>query len=262
MTGGATPPALSINDVTVSEGNAGTSTGTFTVTLSAAAASAVTVNYATADGTATAGSDYVASSGTLTFSAGQTTKTIAVTINGDATVESDETFVVNLCCRQRRDDCGCPGRRHDHERRRCAPAARWWWWWRRRFDGPRIPRSAGARGTARGASEDPRTAPCRVERFHSLVGPSTGTAVRSYPAGSGGSTLAAGSNCMRGRTIFAAAISALTFSTVEAIVIRHDRKDSQYRESRGSFPLPSDSTARKATSASKAWARSSTPGGC
>ena len=56
----------------------------------------MTVAYATANGTATAGSDYVAASGTLTFLAGQTSKTVAVTVNGDAAVEADETFTVNL----------------------------------------------------------------------------------------------------------------------------------------------------------------------
>jgi len=96
VTGGAPVPTLSINDVSVTEGNAGTATATFTVTLSAAASSAVTVNYATADGTATAGTDYVAGSGTVTFAAGQLTKTVAVTVNGDATVEPNETFLVNL----------------------------------------------------------------------------------------------------------------------------------------------------------------------
>jgi hypothetical protein len=96
VTGGTPVPSLSINDVSVNEGNAGTTTATFTVTLSAAAASAVTVNYATADGTATAGSDYATASGTLTFVAGQTTRTVSVTINGDVAVEPNETFAVNL----------------------------------------------------------------------------------------------------------------------------------------------------------------------
>ena len=55
------------------------------------------LTYATADGTATAGSDYVAQpSGTVSFAAGDLTKTISVTINGDTTVEPDETFFVNL----------------------------------------------------------------------------------------------------------------------------------------------------------------------
>ncbi|MFN8094776.1 MAG: Calx-beta domain-containing protein [Vicinamibacteria bacterium] len=89
-------PTLSIGDVAVAEGNSGTSAATFTVTLSAASTSTVTVAYATANGTATAGSDYVAQSGTLTFTAGQTAKTIAVVVNGDTTVEPSETFTVTL----------------------------------------------------------------------------------------------------------------------------------------------------------------------
>jgi hypothetical protein len=57
----------------------------------------VTVNYATANGTATAGSDYIAIASTqLTFLPNETTKTINVTVNGDTTVEPDETFTVNL----------------------------------------------------------------------------------------------------------------------------------------------------------------------
>lgn len=89
-------PSISINDASVTEGNSGTQTATYTVTLSAASASVVTVNYATANGTATAGSDYVAGSGTLTFAPGETSKTIAVTVNGDTTFESNETYFVNL----------------------------------------------------------------------------------------------------------------------------------------------------------------------
>jgi uncharacterized protein YhjY with autotransporter beta-barrel domain len=89
-------PTLSINDVSNSEGNSGTTTFTFAVTLSAPSAQPVTVNYATANGTAQAGSDYVASSGTLIFSPGQITQTLSVPVYGDTDVEPDETFVVNL----------------------------------------------------------------------------------------------------------------------------------------------------------------------
>src|SRR5207249_2953752 len=65
--------------------------------LSAASGRTVAVNYATADGTATAPSDYVAiPTTTLTFSPGQTTKTITVPVNGDLVDETDETFTVNL----------------------------------------------------------------------------------------------------------------------------------------------------------------------
>ena len=69
----------------------------FTVTLSAASGLPVTVHYATADGTATAGSDYTAASDTLlTFNPGETSKTVTVQVNGDMTVEANETFFVNL----------------------------------------------------------------------------------------------------------------------------------------------------------------------
>ncbi len=91
-------PSLSINDVTVTEGNSGTVDATFTVTLSAASGQTVTVNYATADGTATiADSDYQAAPSTmLTFNPGETTKTVTVKVNGDLFYEFNEDFFVNL----------------------------------------------------------------------------------------------------------------------------------------------------------------------
>src|SRR5205814_1429015 len=92
-------PSLSINDVTVTEGNSGVTNAIFTVTLSGASASPVTVQYATADGSATAPSDYAAATGTLVFAPGQTTQTITVAINGDTTYENGgtaETFTVSL----------------------------------------------------------------------------------------------------------------------------------------------------------------------
>ena len=90
------PPSASIGNVTVTEGNSGTTTARLTVTLSAAASGPVSIVYATANGTATAGSDYTAKNGTLTFAAGETSKTIDVLVSGDTAVESNETFVVNL----------------------------------------------------------------------------------------------------------------------------------------------------------------------
>lgn len=87
------PPALSAEDVAIIEGNASTSTLTFTVVLDKPAPSGgVSVNYATANGTATAGSDYVATSGTLTFAELESQKTVDITINGDTAVEPNETF--------------------------------------------------------------------------------------------------------------------------------------------------------------------------
>jgi len=85
---------ISISDVTIAEGNSGTKTATFTVSRSGTAAFAV--DFATADGTAAAGSDYEATAGTLSFTAGQATQTVSVTINGDTSVEPNETFFLNL----------------------------------------------------------------------------------------------------------------------------------------------------------------------
>jgi hypothetical protein len=91
------PISLTINDVTLTEGNSGTTNAVFTVSLSSAASTVVSVDYATANGTATAGTDYTAlPTTTLTFNPGETSKTITVAINGDNQVESDETFFVNL----------------------------------------------------------------------------------------------------------------------------------------------------------------------
>ena len=91
-----TVPAISIADVSVAEGNSGSADAGFTVTLSTASANPVTVGYSTANGTATAGTDYTSTSGTLTFAPGVTSQTITVKVTGDATVESNETFTVAL----------------------------------------------------------------------------------------------------------------------------------------------------------------------
>ena len=88
---------LSIGDVAITEGNSGTKLATFRVRLSQASTSAVTFNIATSNGTAAAGSDYVARSLVgQSIAPGQTSKTFAVTINGDASAEANETFSVNL----------------------------------------------------------------------------------------------------------------------------------------------------------------------
>jgi hypothetical protein len=98
--GGGTPapvlPSLSVGDATVVEGNSGTANLLFTVSLSEAATAPVTVQYGTADGTATAGSDYTAKSGTLTFAAGETSKTISVAVKGDTVVEANEALALTL----------------------------------------------------------------------------------------------------------------------------------------------------------------------
>ena len=88
-----TKPSLSINDISHNETAANRA---FTVTLSAAAGINVTVNYATSNGTATAGADYTATSGTLTFTPGQTTKTFNVAVLADSLNEADETVILTL----------------------------------------------------------------------------------------------------------------------------------------------------------------------
>lgn len=85
-------PVVSVAAVTVAEGNAGETPATFTVRLSAATTNVVKVGYRTADNTATAGTDYRSTTGTLTFAAGETSKTVPVPVIGDTTVEPDETF--------------------------------------------------------------------------------------------------------------------------------------------------------------------------
>jgi hypothetical protein len=86
-------PSVSIGDASADE-DAGTIT--FTVSLSTAAAGTTSVNWSTADGSATAGSDYVAASGTATFLAGQTSASVMVDLSDDSTYEGNEDFVVNL----------------------------------------------------------------------------------------------------------------------------------------------------------------------
>ncbi|MGE4072469.1 MAG: C25 family cysteine peptidase [Lysobacterales bacterium] len=91
-------PQLTIDDVAIAEGDSGTSQLNFTVTRNGATANPVDFSFSTADGSASAGSDYVASSGTGSIAAGgpSASTTIAVTINGDTLFEGDETFFVIL----------------------------------------------------------------------------------------------------------------------------------------------------------------------
>ena len=89
-------PRVSIDDPGLLEGDSGTATMTFNVTLQAPYDVPVTIQYATADGTATAGSDYAAASGTVTFAPGETLKTIAIAVNGDRLLEDDETVLVDI----------------------------------------------------------------------------------------------------------------------------------------------------------------------
>ena len=87
---------LSINDVTIVEGNAGTTNATFTITRTGSLAQSTTVTYSTANGTASPGSDYTTTTGNVTFGVNETTKTVVVPIIGDTTLEPNETFFVNL----------------------------------------------------------------------------------------------------------------------------------------------------------------------
>ncbi|CAN5617066.1 hypothetical protein BH10BAC2_BH10BAC2_06550 [soil metagenome] len=89
-------PAISIANSKLNEGNSGTQQMNFTVTLSSPATQNITVNYKTKDGTALAAGDYTAVNGTLTFTAGETIKTISVALKCDTNIESDETFKVVL----------------------------------------------------------------------------------------------------------------------------------------------------------------------
>ena len=120
-------PALSIDDVTVTEGNAGHRRTRPSPSRSRrASGQTVTVDYATADGTATAPGDYAAASGHAHASPpGETTKTVAVH-GRTATLldEIDETFFVNLANAIERHDRRRPGHRHDHRRRRACRRSR------------------------------------------------------------------------------------------------------------------------------------------
>lgn len=89
-------PAITVDDASATEPLSGTATATFTVRLSSEMEDPVTVDFATADGTAHAGADYVATSGTLTFEPNERSKTVNVTVNGDSVGEPTETFSLNL----------------------------------------------------------------------------------------------------------------------------------------------------------------------
>lgn len=90
------PPSVSIFDITITEGNSGTKQIFFSVGVSPTSNLPVSVDFATADNTATSPSDYLPTSGTLTFDPGIAFKQIFVTINGDTTLELDETFRMNI----------------------------------------------------------------------------------------------------------------------------------------------------------------------
>lgn len=87
---------IAINDVSLKEGNSGTSSEVFTVSLDGSAIDPITLDFATADGTATAPSDYGPTAGTLTFNAGESIKTVTILLVGDAIAEPNETYSVLL----------------------------------------------------------------------------------------------------------------------------------------------------------------------
>ena len=89
------PRAISVDDVTFTGADSLVPTG-FTVSLSATSSQIITVHYTTADGTAIAGEDYTAASGTLTFNPGETTQEVPITILPDTVNEVTEQFVINL----------------------------------------------------------------------------------------------------------------------------------------------------------------------
>src|SRR5689334_20797617 len=92
----AQTPTISVSNAQVVEGNSGLTPATFTVSLSAASSQTVTCSFATADGTATAGSDYVATSGTLSFAPGEVQKSVVVNVIGDTIDETEETFFLDI----------------------------------------------------------------------------------------------------------------------------------------------------------------------
>ncbi len=94
---GSTTSGLTVTDASITEGNSGSKSLVFTVRLSKAnKLKTITANFATADNTALAGSDYLSAAGTVTFAPGSTTRTVSVEILGDSTLEPDETFFLLL----------------------------------------------------------------------------------------------------------------------------------------------------------------------
>ena len=90
-------PVLSIHDVSVTEGDTGTVNAVFTILLSRAASDVVTVDFDTADGSATTGgNDYVVAFGQVSFQPGETSQSVTVEVNGDVADEGDEYFFVRL----------------------------------------------------------------------------------------------------------------------------------------------------------------------
>jgi hypothetical protein len=92
----AQQPSVSVREAVVVEGNSGTTQATFVVALSASTSQTVSFSFATANGTATAGSDYVAASGATAFAPGEVEKSVVVLVNGDTVDETQETFFLDI----------------------------------------------------------------------------------------------------------------------------------------------------------------------
>ena len=89
-------PSISVRDAVVVEGNSGTAQATFVVVLSGPTSQSVSFSFATSNGTATAGSDYVATTGAATFAPGEVEKPVVVLVNGDTVDEAQETFFLDI----------------------------------------------------------------------------------------------------------------------------------------------------------------------
>jgi hypothetical protein len=89
-------PSISVRDAVVVEGNSGTTQATFVVALSGPASQSVSCSFATSNGTATAGSDYIATSGAVTFAPGEVEKPVVVLVNGDTVDEQQETLFLDI----------------------------------------------------------------------------------------------------------------------------------------------------------------------
>ena len=89
-------PSISVRDAFVVEGNSGTTQATFVVALSGASSQSVSCSFATSNGTATAGSDYIATSGAVTFAPGEVEKPVVVLVNGDTVDEQQETYFLDI----------------------------------------------------------------------------------------------------------------------------------------------------------------------
>ena len=157
-------PAVSVGDVIVAEGSAANTTASFAVTLSAPSAQTVTVGYATVDGTALAGSDYVSTAGTVTFPPGVTAAVIPVTVLADAATEPAESFQLHLVCAE---PCHA-ARRHRHcddrrrrDRRRAAPCGSCGGVDRRRCGHAALERAGGRTGADRRSCSPAASSPGR-----------------------------------------------------------------------------------------------------